>query len=139
MRHAALLTADEATLSVSGKLNVFGIYPTDIAIPADPTTVRQLVFVFVVETDPNDLFERLEFDVVLPGGDRRHLAVSLHTMFDGQADKIRWSLKYPLLFQNAILKPGPIRAIVTHDKGTITPAAPVIVLGVPSPTVAPVA
>jgi hypothetical protein len=137
MRQASLLVADEATLTLSGKLNIFGIYPTDITILSDPTSARQLVFAFFVETDPDDPFQRLELHVALPGGDERHMIVSLPSLRDGQADKIRWSLKFPLLFQNPRLKPGPIKATVTHEKGILTPAAPVIVLGASSPSVAP--
>ena len=109
-RQASVMTADEALLSVSGKLNVIGIYTTDIHITTDPTIANQLVFVFQIETEPNDLFQQITLRVELPGGDSRQQMLTLQTFRDGLADKIRWSLKFPLLFQNPILKPGPIIA-----------------------------
>jgi hypothetical protein len=127
MRQASLIVADEALISVSGKLNVLGIYTTDINIPTDPLVVGQLVFLFVVESDPEDQYKKLDLRVDLPSGDFRQTAVNLGTLREGQADKIRWSLKFPLLFQNAILRPGPIVATVIHEDGVILPAAPVIV------------
>jgi hypothetical protein len=127
MRTATVITADEATLTVSGKLNIIGIYTADINIPIDPYIVGQLVFVFVVETDPDNRFEKLELRIDLPGGDFRRLPVNLGAMRDGESDKIRWSLKFPLLFQNAVLKPGPIVASVIHENGVIHATAPVIV------------
>lgn len=133
-RQATLATADEATLTLTGKLNLFGIYATDISIPKNPTIVTQLVFVFLVETDPNDLYQKLELRVDLPSGDSRHLPVNLGILKVGQSDTVRWSLKYPLLFQNAILSPGPIKASVIHDKEIIHPAAPFVVLAQASPT-----
>ena len=70
-RLASVITADDATYTLAGKLNVTGIYTTDIYIPQDPTVGAQLVFLFVVETDPDDLFEHLHLRVEMPGGDSR--------------------------------------------------------------------
>jgi hypothetical protein len=126
-RQAVVIAADEALISVSGKLNVLGIYATDINIPTDPMVVGQLVFLFVVETNPDEPFQKLELRIDLPSGDFRQLPVNLSTLRDGQADKVRWSLKFPVLFQNAILKPGPIVATVIHEGGMLLPAAPYIV------------
>jgi hypothetical protein len=136
-RQATLVTADEATISLSGKMNIFGVYSTDITIPTETTVVTQLVFVFLVETDPDDIYQKLELRVDLPSGDFRHLPVNLTNLKATHADTIRWSLKYPLLFQNAILKPGPITAAVIHEKGIIYPASPFVVLRQTMPAQSP--
>jgi hypothetical protein len=131
-RQASLLVADETMISISGKLNILGIYTTDINIPTDPMIAAQLVFVFIVETEPDDPYQKLDLRVDLPSGDFRQVPVNLSALRDGQADKIRWSLKFPLLFQNAILKPGPIVATVIHEDGVILPGAPFINLRTPA-------
>jgi len=132
-RQASLITADDTTLSITGKLNITGVYATDISIPTDPMIASQLVFIFIVETDPDDIYQKLDLRVDLPGGDFRQVPVNLTALRIGEADKIRWSLKSPLLFQNAILKPGPIIATAIHEKGVLQPAAPFIVLRPPFP------
>jgi hypothetical protein len=126
-RQASIITSDEALITLSGKLNIIGIYATDINIPIDPTFVAQLVFTFLVETDPDDPYQKLDLRVDLPGGDFRQVPVNLSALRHGQSDQIRWSLRFPLLFQNAILKPGPIVASVIHEKGAIQVPGPVIV------------
>lgn len=127
MRQATVLIADDYTYSLSGKFNLTGVYSTDISIPTDPTFAAQLIFLFVIETDPDDLFQKLELHVALPGGDSRHLVLPLPKFVPTLSDQRRWTLKYPLLFTNPILKPGPIEATVLHEKGTISTAAPFIV------------
>jgi len=127
-RQASLIVADEAMISISGKLNIVGIYTTDINIPTDPMVVAQLVFLFIVETDADEPYKKLDLRIDLPSGDFRQLPINLSALRDGEADKVRWSLKFPLLFQNAILKPGPIVATVIHEEGVIIPGAPFIVL-----------
>jgi hypothetical protein len=127
-RQASLLAADEVNFSISGKINVFGIYTTDINIFTDPSSTTQLVFLFVIETDPDDPYQEITIRVDLPGGDTRQQVLAVKNFRDGAADKIRWSLKQPLLFQGPILRPGPIVAQVIHEKGILFPAAPFIVM-----------
>jgi hypothetical protein len=127
MRQASVLVSDDFTQTLSGKFNLFGAYTTDIRIPFEPYIGNQLVFLFLVETSPDDPFKSLELHVVLPGGDSRHQPLALEKFTPGMADQRRWSLKYPLLFASPILNTGPIEATVIHEKGTISTAAPFIV------------
>jgi hypothetical protein len=115
-------------LSISGKTTILGIYSTDINIGIEPTVPNQLVFIFILEADADDPFQEITLRIDLPGGDFREQQVALQRLTDGQADKVRWRLHYPLLFQNPILRAGPILAKVTHEKGELTPAAPFIVM-----------
>jgi hypothetical protein len=136
-RQATVFVADEFTYSLNGKFNVFGIYGSDINIPLDPFITSQLIFVFVIETAPDDPYQSLSMHVTLPGGDARHLEIPLPRLIAGISDQKRWCLKYPLLFTNPILRPGPVEAKVIHEKGEISTAAPFIVLRpipVPVPT-----
>jgi hypothetical protein len=127
-RQATMIVADDWVTTISGKVNISGIYGTDISIPVDPFTASQLVFAFIIETSPEDPYQSLEIRVTLPGGDTRNLHLPISRFKDGEADKIRWCLKYPLLFANPILRPGPIEAKVIHEKGGIKVAAPVVIL-----------
>jgi hypothetical protein len=54
MRQASILLADDWTASIGGKASIVGLYGTDLYIPIDPYFATQLVFVFIVETEPND-------------------------------------------------------------------------------------
>jgi hypothetical protein len=127
-RQATVLVADEMTYSLSGKFNVFGVYTTDINIPSDPSFTTQLVFLFIIETSPDDPYQKVELLVQLPGGESRHLPLTISNLRLGAADQRRWCLKYPLLFNSPILRPGPIEAKVIHERGEISTAAPFILL-----------
>ena len=127
-RQASVLVCDDFTYTLSGKSNLLGVYTTDIVIPLDPTYANQLIFLFLIETSPDDPYLSLALHVVLPGGDTRHLALETTRFVPTVADQRRWSLRYPLLFANPILRPGPVEAAVLHEKGTISTAAPFIVL-----------
>jgi hypothetical protein len=127
-RQASVFVADDFTYSLNGKFNLFGVYTADIAIVADPSVANQLVFLFEIETPPDEPFESLELSVTLPGGDTRRLPLPLENFRPTSSDKIRWNLKYPLLFPTPTLRPGPIEAKVIHEKGEISVVAPVIAL-----------
>jgi hypothetical protein len=137
MRHATLITADDVNFSVTGKMNISGVYTTDINIMNDPMFVGQLVFLFVIETEPSDPFQKLELRVDLPGGDFRQLPLNIANFRMTHGDSIRWSLRYPMLFQSPILRPGPIMASVVHDQGVLFPAAPFIILRTTTPPQVP--
>jgi hypothetical protein len=130
-RHASVIVADDVTHSISGKLNIVGIYPTDIIIPTEPWHATQLVFLFIIETDPTDPYQSLTVYVELPGGESRHMALPIKTFIQGETDKLRWLVKYPLLFANPVLRAGPIFANVVHENGMIFTGAPVVVLRPP--------
>jgi hypothetical protein len=128
MRQATVLVADDWSHTLTGKFNLVGAYNTDISIPLDPTLAAQLVFLFIVETSTDDPFQKLEVHVALPGGDSRHLVLPLHQFVLRPSDQRRWCVRYPLLFLNPLLRPGPIEATVIHEKGTISTAAPFIIM-----------
>jgi hypothetical protein len=126
-RQATVLVSDELTFSLNGKTNSFGIYANDIIIPKDPVEGIQLVFMFIIETAPDDPFQTLEVAVELPGGDSRRLAIPLGNILS-VSDQRRWSTKFPLLFSRPILRSGFIEARVIHERGEISTAAPAIVV-----------
>jgi hypothetical protein len=128
MRQATVIVSDEFTYTLNGKQNVFGMYTGEIQIPSDPFIGHQLVFLFVIETSPDDPYQRLALHVELPGGDSRNLELPINKFVPGISDQRRWCLKYPLLFSAPILRPGPIEAKVIHEQGEISTAAPFISL-----------
>jgi hypothetical protein len=135
MRQASVLVADDMTYSLNGKMNLTGIYSGDIIIPNPRSYIQQLVFLFTIDTDVDDLFERIEVSIKLPSGDKRVLEIPLRTLIPTLSDKIRWNTKTPLLFQNTILSPGPIEAKIIHEKGEMLLSAPVIALPLVLPAV----
>jgi hypothetical protein len=131
MRQATVLVSEDVTFALNGKMNIQGIFTTDIGIPFEPYFATQLVFVFSVETSPDDPYKKLELFVELPSSQQnlRHPIV-LSTLRPSAGDQLRWSIKYPLLFTSPVLRPGPIIAKVIHDKGEISAATPFVVLNV---------
>ncbi len=128
-----MFVADDWTTSIGGKISISGVYGTDIYIPMEPYPAIQLVFVFLVETDPNDRFQTLVLQVKLPGEAPKSMALPLHTFKDGATDQIRWFMKYPFLYRSPVLRRGQIEAKVIHEKGEIIcSAAPIIILWEPS-------
>jgi hypothetical protein len=127
-RQATILVSDEVTYSLSGKLNIFGTYTADIQIFDDPTPAVQLVFLFIIETDPNDPYQSLELEIALPGMQKNRMAIPVSRLVPSHSDKMRWCLKYPFLVVSPLLRPGPIEAKIIHEKGEISVAGPTIVL-----------
>ncbi len=126
MRQASVLIADEVTYSLNGKMNVFGIYTGDIVIPVATAIVSQLIFVFIVETEPTDPIKELQLQAVLPSGQTAHTIIPVNTLINSLSDEIRWNIRVPLVFNSPILTPGAIIAKVIHERGEIVAIAPVI-------------
>jgi hypothetical protein len=133
MRQASVITCEDVTYTLSGKMNIQGMFTSDIGIPFEPFIANQIVFLFLVETSPDDPFETLELSVELPVSQQslRH-PVNIPSLRLSAGDSFRWSLKAPLLLSTAILHAGPIIAKVIHEKGEIRAAAPFIVLNKPT-------
>jgi hypothetical protein len=133
MRQASVIICEDVTYTLSGKMNIQGMFTTDIGIPFEPYLGNQLVFVFLIEASPDDPYQTLELSVELPGGQQRlRHPINVPALRPAAGDTLRWSLKQPLLFPSVVLHPGPIIAKVIHDKGEITTAAPFIVLNRPA-------
>jgi hypothetical protein len=131
MRQATVIVCDDVTFALNGKMNIQGVYTTDIGIPFEPYATSQLLFVFLIETSPDDPYRTLELSVELPGGQNTRLPIVVPTLRPSAGDQIRWSLKYPLLLPSPLLRAGPIVAKVIHEQGEISTAAPFIVLRPP--------
>lgn len=128
MRRASLLVADDFTTSLVGKMNLLGIYGGDMVIPHENIIATQLVFFFIMESDPDRPPKRVSLHVELPGGDRRDLNLPMDRFFQTESDKELWTLRYPLLYQMAVLRSGKIKAKLVHDEGEIVVHAPHIVV-----------
>jgi hypothetical protein len=128
-RHAFVVVCDDLRVEINQKLIFIGVYPNHIAIPLDPFPIRQLVFYFVAESDIDDVMVPSAFEVILPGQERIRIAVPPVVAPTPPHDTFtRWAVKFPMLIQNPILKPGKILAKVLHNKGEITATCPWIVL-----------
>jgi hypothetical protein len=134
-RHASVLICDELLFSLTGKFNLLGNYTGDIAIPSDPNTALQLVFYFIVETDVSDPFQLLTFQVTLPKSEPVVQVVPVPPLLPPPPDRPRWTLRWPLLIPQPVLRPGKIEAKVIHEKGELIAGTPWIVAGQqPPPT-----
>jgi hypothetical protein len=138
VRQASLILADEIYYNLYGKAILQGIYSADIAIPANPSVVPQLIFYFMAEADVSDPFHSMTFEVTFPEGEPiRHVAPVLapeviKATFPGRK---RLGYRYPFLVQAPTLRPGKIEAKLIHEKGEIEIAAPWIAFNHSSTTV----
>ena len=127
MRQASVLVADEVTFSLNGKLNIIGLYTGDIIIPNISVFLNQLIFVFIIETEPTEPFRELKVQVTLPSGQHIENIVNIETLNPTVSDSIKWTTRFPVAFYGAVLTAGSIVAKVIHEKGELIAAAPVIV------------
>ena|ERR1700719_963126 len=131
-RQASVLISDDFYVSLVGKFVVQGVYTSDIIIPTDQIIAAQLVFLFQIETDVSDLFEKLQVQVTLPGQTPKTADIPIMPFVPG-AGRTRWLVHWPLLVQQAVLRPGRIETKVIHEKGEILTTSPWISLATQAP------
>jgi hypothetical protein len=141
-RNASVLIADDMTISLVGKINLIGIYTADIIIPTDPLFIPQLLFLFFLETGRDDLFQRIQLQVTLPGQSTAPgqptavMDVPVPAVAPVPEGRIGYFLRQPFLLQHVLLRPGRIEAKVVHEKGEIyVQSLPWIVLPPTNPSV----
>jgi hypothetical protein len=128
-RQATMLVADDLLVALNGKLHFSGIYPGDIAIPADPTIVSQLVFYFMVETDLKEPLQSLALEISLPQSEPIRLpgpAIQPPTVI--LPGRTRQFYRWPQLVQSVFLRPGKIQAKLIHESGEIIVGGPWVVM-----------
>jgi hypothetical protein len=136
-RYASVLICDEILFSLTGKTNLLGAYVTDIAIPANPTLVNQLIFYFTIETDIQDLFTSLTLHVTLPGSAPVIQSIPVIQIGPAEPSRQRWTMRWPLMLPQVLLRPGRIEAKVIHEKGELIAGTPWIVLAAQQQQAAP--
>jgi hypothetical protein len=127
-RHATVIICDELLFSITGKINLLGSYTGDITIPTDPTQVGQLLFYFLVETDVQDPYKSLTFQVTLPQANPVTQIVPVVPQIQILSGRPRYTVRLPLLIPQPLLHPGRIEAKVIHESGELIAGTPWIVL-----------
>jgi hypothetical protein len=127
-RQVTVLVCDELLISLTGKVTLLGNYTGDISIPTAPTTVPQLVFYFIIESDIDDVYRSLSLQVALPDSLPIVQPVPVIPQTTTQQNRSRWTMRWPLLIPQPSLNPGRIEAKVIHENGEIIAGAPWIVL-----------
>jgi hypothetical protein len=122
-RSATVFACDELLYNMTGKVMIQGLYTSgDIAIPSDELRINQLVFCFSIETPVSEPLSSIALKVTFPEAEPNLLhtpVAAFNPML--YADVRRKTIKtlHPFLIQQPLLKPGPIRTSVIHDKGEI--------------------
>jgi hypothetical protein len=127
-RHASVIICDEMLYSLSGKFNFLGAYPSDLTIPADPTTSAQLIFYFVIEADVTDPYKSLRMEITLPEQTPVVQQMPVIPTVPVHPDRPRWTLRWPIVIPQPTLRPGRIVAKVIHESGELIAGTPWIVL-----------
>jgi hypothetical protein len=127
-RQATILVSDDFLVSLTGKFTIIGIYTGDIGIFSDPSPALQLVCLFIVECDIGDPFQKLTFEIQIPGEQEpRRISQTIITP-PAIPGRSRWILRIPIPLTNVLLKPGQLRGKVIHEKGEIDVGGPWITL-----------
>jgi hypothetical protein len=132
--NATLLVCDDVRFETGGKLLVIGAYSGDIAIPADPSQVSQLVFVISVDIPIDETPSSITTEIQLPGAEP---SISTNNLIRPEAGEGRSTFMYRQIMgvKDPILKPGRIYAKVSFGEREIEMATPWIVMASAPPTV----
>jgi hypothetical protein len=123
------MIADDVLTSLTGKLDLRGVYLNDIVIHAENTIVNQLVAIFYAEGTMSDLPRIFRFEVLLPGETEPHvLKRPIQPGWRLPEGRERWFGVTPFPIIPARLRSGKIEARVLLDERIIEVAAPWIVL-----------
>lgn len=136
-RHASVIICDELLFSITGKINLLGSYTGDITIPTDPTQIAQLLFYFLVETDVQDPYRSLTFQVKLPQADPVTQILPAVPPIQILPERPRFTMRWPLLISQPLLHPGRVEAKVIHESGELVAGAPWIILAGQQPQPVP--
>jgi hypothetical protein len=121
-RRGSFLICDDLQIALNGKFTIYGVYTSDIVIPADPLHINQLVVVFYVETPITKPFKRLVLQVSVPGesAPRQFDATpTLQMPPSGPPQRTKIAYRLPFLLQSVVLHPGPIEMKVLHEEGEL--------------------
>jgi hypothetical protein len=114
---ASFLVCDDLLYSLTGKVNLVGIYAQDIVIPADELLMQQLIFFFVLEMPKDKVFKKISFRIELPQSDPLDFPIPVLVRKSSEVDERRKMLawRHPVLVQQPILRLGRISASVVHE------------------------
>lgn len=136
--NATLLVCDDLLYSLTGKINLFGIYTGDIGVPLQMQATGQLVFLFLLEGDLSERPGRVTLEVSLPGeSSPNRLDVGPLAVPAAAPGRTRWNLRLPFLVAQPVLRPGRIEAKIIHGKDEISVRGPWITLTGAAPTPTP--
>jgi hypothetical protein len=121
---ANAFACDDILMSVSGKINIIGLYGGDILIPAPGALLNQLVFFFTIEWAKEDPIEKITLKITLPNTEARQMEAifQLPAHLKNDPKKKRVTLRHPFVMQNVLLYPGRIECLVATDKGEVETA-----------------
>jgi len=119
-RTASVLVCDDATWSLTGKINLFGVYANDIVIPHPELLFNQIVFYFDIQTGFDDPFHHLAIQIEFPGEQPILQPMPTETPpSPPPAGRTKLIYKIPLMVQQRVLRPGRIIAKIIHERGQI--------------------
>lgn len=117
---AMMFVCDDMSFSITGKINISGMFTSDVIIPSSPTLVPQMVFLFAIELPIENGYTPVALEILLPNEPepRRLSLPSQNILF--VPERNRRSIKFPYLIQNAMLHCGKIEGSVVCDERTIS-------------------
>lgn len=119
-RTAYVLVCDDATWSLTGKMNLFGVYGNDIMIPHTEMAINQMVFYFDIQTGADDPFQQLSIQIEFPGDPALQQAIAIENPSSPRpTGRTKITYKVPFMVQQRILRPGKINTHVIHERGKI--------------------
>jgi hypothetical protein len=129
---ATVVVCDEMLISLTGKMNIFGIYTGDITIASEEQKIAQLVVIFHIECDLAAPPRALSVEVRLPGEPVIQNNIP-PIVPPATPQRTKWVFRWPILIQQPTLRAGRIETKIVHDKGIIEPV-PQLIVRTPEPT-----
>jgi hypothetical protein len=124
--HGTLIVADDLWWSITGKVNLIGVYTGEIGLPAEslPQPVGQLVFYLILEGDLDDLPTKpLTLVITLPGENPRNNVIVAPSIAS-TSGRTKWFIRAPFLMAQLKLQTGRIDAKLLHDSEEMRISAP---------------
>jgi hypothetical protein len=134
-RFATLIVSDDLHVDLTGKFSIYGVYTGDIQIAVDPSSAAKLIFLVVAETDADDPFKSMVFQLKFPGEPEMQWPIPTIPP-PPVPGRNRHIIRWPFLILMPTLRQGHIEAKIIHEKGEILVAAPWILMPKP-PTLVP--
>jgi hypothetical protein len=111
-----MFVCDDVAFSITGKINVTGIFTNDIIIPFNPTPLPQVSFLFAIDFPLEKGYAPVAIEIQLPKEPDPRIIPLPKQDIVFLPGRTRRSAKIPYLLQNAVVHCGKIEAHIVCEE-----------------------
>ena len=116
---AMMFICDDLSFAITGKINISGLFTSDIIIQENPTLLPQLVFLFAIDFPIEKGYTPVAIEISLPEEESpRRLDLASQQVIS-IPERNRRAMKLPFLLQQVSLRCGKIEAKIICDGGEV--------------------